>query len=132
LKARKLHPTAVFTYVSERTRKYSGKAHVKGQGRPMTYQRFYEKWTAACAKVGITDLNPHCLRHTGATRYYWQHPDKIAIVSKMLNHADIATTVKYYAKHNPELVRDLKRDYAKGQPKGVSARVPAWSLRIVN
>jgi hypothetical protein len=41
------------------------------------------------------------------------HPDKIAVVSKMLNHADISTTVRYYAKHNPDLVRDLKRDYVK-------------------
>jgi integrase len=129
IKASKLHPMAVFTYASGRTREYYGQKHA-GQRRPMNYQHFYKQWTAACAKVGITDLNPHCLRHTGATRYYWQRPDKIAIVSKMLNHANIATTVKYYAKHNPELVRDLKRDYAKGQPKKVSAKVSA-KLRVV-
>ena len=45
----------------------------------MTYQHFYEVWTAACARVGITDLHPHCLRHTGATRYYWSNPDQIAV-----------------------------------------------------
>ncbi|MDB5635046.1 MAG: phage integrase [Tardiphaga sp.] len=114
IKARKLHPMAVFTYASKRTRKYNGQQHVKGERRPMTYQHFYEKWTEACARVGITDLNPHCLRHTGATRYYWAHPDRLETVSKMLNHTDIATTVKYYAKHNPELAaragRALHRD----------------------
>jgi integrase len=99
LKARKLHPLAVFTYVSDRTRKYNGVKHVKGERRPMTYDHFYTKWTKACRRVGVTDLNPHCLRHTGATRYYWAHPDKIAVVSKMLNHGDISTTVRYYAKH---------------------------------
>jgi integrase len=125
---------AVFTYASERTRSYNGQKHVAGQRRPMTYQRFYDKWSAACERAGIDDLNPHCLRHTGATRYYWANPDKIAIVSKMLNHADIATTIKYYAKHNPELVRDMKRDVAKNRkisaPKKVSATVSA-RLRAV-
>jgi integrase len=130
IKASKLHPMAVFTYASERTREYNGQKHVTGQRRPMTYDHFYKKWTAACIKVGITDLNPHCLRHTGATRYYWQHPDKLHIVSKMLNHASIETTRKYYAKHNPELVRDLKREFAKAQPEKVPAKVPA-NLRIV-
>jgi integrase len=123
LKARKLHPVAVFTYVSERTRAYGDEKHVKGERRPMTYQHFYEQWTAACARVGIADLHPHCLRHTGATRYYWSNPDKIAVVSKMLNHANIATTVRYYAKHHPDLVRDLKRAFAKKLPAQVPARL---------
>jgi integrase len=129
LKARKLHPMAVFTYVSERTRKYNGQNHVKGERRPVTYDHFYKKWTEACAKVGITDLNPHCLRHTGATRFYWQTGD-IYTVSKMLNHADISTTVKYYAKHDPEVVRDLKRRVAQGLPNKVSAKVSATLSRI--
>jgi integrase len=113
LKAAKLHPTAVFTYVSERTREYNGAKHVKGQRRPMTYRKFYEVWTAACAKAGITDLNPHCLRHTGATRYYVETRD-IYTVSKTLNHSSIETTRKYYAKHEPELVREIKREQSLG------------------
>jgi integrase len=129
LKAAKHHPKAVFTYVSERTREYNGEKHVAGQRRPMTYQKFYEVWTAACAKVGVTDLNPHCLRHTGATRYYRQYPDRIAVVSKMLNHADIATTLKYYAKHDPEMVREMKREFAQ-VPEKVSKKVSS-ALRVV-
>ena len=128
LKARKLHPVAVFSYESRRTRAYGDAKHVKGSRRPMTYQHFYENWTAACAKVGITDLHPHCLRHTGATRYYWSNPDKIAVVSKMLNHANIATTVRYYAKHHPDLVRDLKRAFAKTS-KTLPAKLPARLLK---
>jgi integrase len=132
LKARRLHPGAVFTYLSERTREYNGVKHNKGERRQMTYQRFYEKWTEACARAGIADLNPHCLRHTGATRYYRDTGD-IYTVSKMLNHASIATTVKYYAKHNPELVREMKRRVAQGRmipPRKVSAKVSA-RLRTV-
>jgi len=129
LKAAKLHPKAVFTYVSARTRKYNGEKHVKGQRRPMTYEHFYKKWNAACEKAGIDDLNPHCLRHTGATRFYWQTGD-IYTVSKMLNHSDISTTVKYYAKHDPEVVRDWKRKAAKGMAKKVTAKVTA-SLRKI-
>ncbi len=129
LKARKLHPAAVFTYVSERTREYNGQKHIKGHRRPMTYDHFYKKWNGACAKVGITDLNPHCLRHTGATRFYWATGD-IYTVSKMLNHSDISTTVKYYAKHDPEVVRDLKRRAAEGAAKKVSAKVSTALRRI--
>jgi hypothetical protein len=51
----------------------------------------------------------------------------------MLNHTSIATTVKYYAKHDPDLVRDLKRNVAAGQTKKkVSAKVSASKLRIVS
>jgi integrase len=70
IKASKLHPMAVFTYVCERTREYGSHKHVAGQRRQMTYDHFYKDWTDACARVGISDLNPHCLRHTGATRFY--------------------------------------------------------------
>ena len=129
LKARKLHPLAVFTYVSERTRGYNGVEHIRGQRRPMTYQHFYEQWTAACARVGITDLNPHCLRHTGATRYYWASGD-INAVSRMLNHANIETTYRYYVRHDPAVVRELKRNVAQGLRKNVSAKVSA-GLRVV-
>jgi integrase len=125
LEAKRLHPTAVFSYLTERTREYNGVKHVAGQRKPMTYTHFYGKWTSACRRVGITDLNPHCLRHTGATRYYWAHPDKIGLVSKMLNHASVETTMRYYAKHNPQLIRDLKRDFAKAQPQAVTAKVTA-------
>ena len=123
LKAARHHPFAVFTYVSARTRAYGDAKHVAGERRPMTYQHFYEVWTAACARVGITDLHPHCLRHTGATRYYWSNPDQIAVVSKMLNHSNFETTVRYYAKHHPDLVRDLKRDFAKASKK-LPAKLP--------
>ena len=95
----------------------------------MTYRRFYKKWNAACEKAGIDDLNPHCLRHTGANRYYWLSGD-IYTVSKMLNHSDISTTVKYYAKQDPEVVRDLKRKAAAGTVKKVTAKVTAAPRRI--
>jgi integrase len=130
IKQRKLHPTAVFTYTSQRTREYNGVQHTKGERRPMTWQHFYEKWTEACRKVGITDLNPHCLRHTGATRFYWATGD-IYTVSKMLNHSSIDTTVRYYARHDPSVVRNLKRRVAEGAASKVSAKASATALRVV-
>jgi integrase len=122
--ARQDHPTAVFTYVSQRTREYNGVKHVAGQRRPMTYQHFYEVWTAACRKVGLPEINPHCLRHTGATRAYWQSGD-IYYVSKLLNHANVETTVKYYVKNDPMVVADMKRRLSAGDFKKVSAKVSA-------
>lgn len=130
IKQRKLHPTAVFTYTSQRTREYNGVQHTKGERRPMTWQHFYEKWTEACRKVGITDLNPHCLRHTGATRFYWATGD-IYTVSKMLNHSSIDTTVRYYARHDPSVVRNLKRRVAEGAASKVSAKASATALSVV-
>ena len=129
LKAAKHDPVAVFTYVSGVTREYNGEKHVAGQRRPMTYDHFYQQWTAACAKVGIAGLNPHCIRHTGATRYYWASGD-INAVSRMLNHSDISTTYKYYVRNDPTVVRDLKRRVAQGLLKNVTAKVTAL-LKVV-
>ncbi|MBR1290149.1 tyrosine-type recombinase/integrase [Bradyrhizobium ottawaense] len=131
LRARRLHKDAVFTYVSERTRAYNGVNHVKGQRRPMTYDHFYKVWTAACAKVGITDLNPHCIRHTGATRAYWETRD-INYVSELLNHADVRTTKRYYLKTDPEVIRDTMRTISENRKKKVSAKVSARKLKLVS
>ena len=130
LKARALHKDAVFTYVSDRTRKYNGENHVKGQRRAMTYDHFYKVWTAACEQVGIPDLNPHCIRHTGATRAYWDTRD-INVVSDLLNHADLRTTKRYYLKTNPEVVRDALRQISENRKKKVSAKVSAAKLKLV-
>jgi integrase len=118
------HPSAVFTYVSERTREYNGVKHVKGQRRPMTYEHFYKVWTAACKKVGLPEINPHCLRHTGATRAYWKTGD-IYYVSKLLNHANVETTTKYYVRNDPMVVADMKRRLSAGEFKKVAAKVAA-------
>lgn len=131
LAARRLHESAVFTYVSARTRAYNGVDHVKGQRRPMTYARFYDIWNEACARVGITDLNIHCLRHTGATRAYWDSKD-IYFVSKLLNHADIKTTERYYLKTDPEVAREMMRTIADKRKAKVSATVSASKLKLVS
>jgi integrase len=107
------HPSAIFTYISDRTREYNGVKHVKGQHRPMTYEHFYGVWTAACAEAGVPELTPHCLRHTGATRAYTATRD-IYAVSRLLNHRSIDTTVRYYVQNDPEIVRDLKRRIEQG------------------
>lgn len=131
LKARALHKEAVFTYQSDRTREYNGVNHVKGQRRPMTYDHFYKVWTAACEAVGIEGLNPHCIRHTGATRAYWETRD-INYVSDLLNHADVRTTKRYYLKTDPEVIRDTMRTISANRKKKVSARVSATKLKLVS
>jgi integrase len=130
LKARKLHADAVFTYQSRRTRAYNGENHVKGERRPMTYGHFHKVWTAACEAVRITDINPHCIRHTGATRAYWDTKD-INYVSELLNHADIRTTKRYYLKTDPEVIRDTMRTISENRKKKVSAKVSAKNLKLV-
>ena len=46
-------------------------------------------------KIGIEPFNPHSLRHFFAS-YLIEHGANIATVSKILGHADINTTIKYY------------------------------------
>lgn len=50
----------------------------------------------ACSKVGITDVSPHTLRHTFATRYLQAGGD-IFMLSKLMGHSSVRTTEKVYA-----------------------------------
>ena len=84
-----------------------------------------------CARAGITDLNPHCIRHTGATRTYWATKD-IYFVSELLNHSDITTTRRYYLKTDPEVARDMMRKVDERRKEKVSAKVSAKRLKLVS
>jgi integrase len=131
LKARKLHESAVFTFVAQRTRSYSGQPYVAGRRYQMKYSYLEERWREACERVGISDLNIHCIRHTAATRLYRATGD-IYKVSEMLNHRDIATTKRYYLRTNPDVVREATDVLDQHEQKKVSAKVSARGLKIVS
>lgn len=129
LKARKLHPTAVFTFVAQRTREYNGQPYVAGKRYPMKYSYLEKQWREACERAGVADLNMHCVRHTAATRLYRATGD-IYRVSEMLNHKDIATTKRYYMRTDPDVVREATDVLDEREQKKVSKKV-SNVLRVV-
>jgi len=52
-------------------------------------------------KIGLPDwVHPHSLRHTYGTKIMRETGD-IFLVSRVLGHADISTTAKYYLAYDP-------------------------------
>ena len=86
----------VFTYTAERTRTCatSGKEFVRGNRYAISYQGYATEMTRACKAAGIKDFRLHDARHTAATRTL-RGSKNPAAVQKLLNHADIKTTMKY-------------------------------------
>lgn len=67
-----------------------GRAH----GRPLSYPAVYDLVRRLRRRTGI-DFDPHWWRHTAATRML-RNGVPIEVVSKMLGHADITTTLAVY------------------------------------
>ena len=82
------HPTAVFTYVAQRSRKVpkSGHSVVQGQRYPITYEGLGTQLGRTFAKAGLKDFRIHDLRHTAATRTL-RATGNLRIVQQLLNHA---------------------------------------------
>lgn len=85
------HPTAVFTYVVQATRKHL--ALVRGERRPITMEGFKTAWRRYKADCGVEDFRFHDTRHTAATRTL--RSGNLKVVQQMLGHEDITTTAKY-------------------------------------
>lgn len=61
--------------------------------------RFY-----ICAKIGVSNIHPHCLRHTFATRGAENNVD-VRVMQKFLGHATIKETADTYT----HVLNDLKQ-----------------------
>ena len=85
------HPSAVFTYTVQKTRK--DRDLVRGERRPITMEGFKTAWRRYKTRSGVENLRFHDLRHTAATRTL--RKGNLKIVQKMLGHTEIATTAKY-------------------------------------
>lgn len=74
----------------------------------------------AAARAGLTGVTPHTLRHTCAT---WMAQAGVSLyeIAGILDHSDIKTTYKHYAKHHPEHMREgmavLDRVWKLDSPK---------------
>lgn len=72
-------------------------------GGPMNPRGFVRHhFKVVLAKVGLLDIRFHDLRHTAAT-ILLSHGVNVKVVSEMLGHADVATTLRIYAHVIPHM-----------------------------
>jgi integrase len=66
-------------------------------------------WNRLCKKLGISNLNPHDLRRTTATRLYHASNHDLRAVQQYLGHDSMASTVRYIAPSQDEQLREYHR-----------------------
>lgn len=98
------HPDWVFTYVCRRSSRKLG--HEKGKRYPVTYEGMKTAWRRKREKAGAQDMRFHDNRHTAATRLV-RRTGNLKAAQKLLGHADIATTAKFYAHVDMDDLRAL-------------------------
>ncbi len=97
------HRTAVFTYQCKRTRD----GREKGRRYPITEEGLRTTLQRAVRKAKIKDWRiVHDLRHTAASRVL-RTSQNLALVQKLLGHADIASTVRYAHVMNEDVAAAL-------------------------
>jgi len=84
------HPEHVFTYVAQRTRE----GRVKGQRYPLTYSGTKTAWRRLRKHAAVIGFRFHDFRHDVGTKVLRQ-TGNLKLVQRVLNHADVKTTVRY-------------------------------------
>jgi len=111
------HPDRVFTYVAEHTRN----GRVKGQRYPITKNGLNTRWRRIRTAAGLTDFRFHDFRHDLATKLL-RDTGNLKLVQKVLNHADIKTTVRYAHVLDEDIAAALDR-VQKSRKKSRSAKL---------
>ena len=73
-------------------------------GRPLDPTNIRRTCYSICAKIGVSNFHPHCLRHTFATRGAENNVD-VRVMQKFLGHATIKETADTYT----HVLNDLKQ-----------------------
>lgn len=115
------HPDQVFTYVCAR----SSKDRIKGERYPVSYEGMKTAWRRKRGLAGAADLRFHDNRHSAASRLIRQ-TGNLKAAQKLLGHADISTTARFYAHVDMDDLRTLmegcsqnQRTRAQGNPQGL-------------
>jgi integrase len=58
-------------------------------------KKFYPIWAALCERIGLTDADPYCLRHTTATLLAHERVNPL-IIQKIMGHKDYSITAEKY------------------------------------
>ena len=113
------HPVAVFTYLCQR----GSKARTKGERYPVSYEGMKTAWRRKRVLVGAVDMRWHDNRHTVATRLV-RRTGNLKAAQKLLGHADIGTTAKFYAHVDMDDLRHLLegggRNHLQGNLQGLA------------
>ncbi len=96
-------------------RRRSSQRRVLGVLYPVTYYGLQIQWRRISADLGI-DLSFHGLRHTAGTRITRQ-TGNLKIAQKVLGHADISTTSKFYAHATEDDVRTALDETPLASPR---------------
>jgi integrase len=86
------HPEFVFTYIAQRDSVASNA--IKGERYPITPGSMQAQWARMRAEAGVSDFRFHDFRHDFATKTL-RLTGNIKLVSRLLNHSNIATTARY-------------------------------------
>lgn len=99
------HPTWVFTYVAQKTRRCpkTKQDYVRGQRYPLTYWGVTSHRRRHWKKAGVTS-RWHDLRHTTGRRVL-RASGNLKVVQRLLRHSDIGTTAQFYA---DVLIEDIR------------------------
>ncbi len=74
-------------------------------GRPLDPTNMRRTCDSICAKIGVSNFHPYCLRHTFTTRGAENNVD-VRLMQKFLGHATIKETADAYT----HILDDLKQD----------------------
>lgn len=109
------HPVWVFTYVCVR----SSKDHRRGERYPVTYEGMKTAWRRKRGLAGAGDMRFHDTRHTTASRLI-RRTGNLKAAQKLLGHADIATTARFYAHVDMDDLRNLLDAQPQNNPQNNS------------
>lgn len=109
------HPVWVFTYLCTRSSRKAG--HLKGERYPVSYAGMKTAWRRTRVKVGAADLRFHDNRHTAASRLI-RRTGNLKAAQKLLGHADISTTARFYAHVDMDDLRALLEAGGRTKPQG--------------
>jgi integrase len=102
--------THVFTYIARRTRG----GRVKGQRYPLTRSGIKTAWRRLRKRAGVTGFRFHDFRHDLGTKVL-RSTGNLKLVQRLLNHADVKTTLRYAHVLDSEIAAALERFNANSQ-----------------
>ncbi|HEV2561635.1 MAG TPA: tyrosine-type recombinase/integrase [Rhizomicrobium sp.] len=118
------HPKRVFTYVAQRTRD----GRIKGQRYPVTCQGAATMWKRICDKAEVENFGFHGLRRDRATEV-WRATGNLVAVSRLLNHGDVSTTMKYLRRSRHPAARRPKPRPPWNSERRRRFRSDEWAAR---
>jgi integrase len=112
------HPEFVFTFVAQRTGRGRVKGRIKGQRYPLTAGGVRAAWRRLRDRADVSNFRFHDFRHDFATKLL-RETGNLKLVQKALNHADIASTLRYAHVLDDEVADAMER-VAKSRKKSRS------------